>query len=263
MTTGGGGEPSRPPHGQEAAEEQLGRPGVGAVVDAVDVVAEPHLEPHRDHQGDDEQPGEQPAATDLHDAPDDGREEQVELLLDRQRPEVLQGARGGEEVGVAGAGEVEAPVRHVGEGAEHVGPQAVELLGAADAPPDEADEGDRHEGGGQETAEAAGPEPAEGDRARRVELADQQVGDQEPREGEEGGDAEEAALGPGEAAVEQQHADDGQATEAVEAEQVRHPLAPQADLGGRGMGRRGLEGGAHRVASRAGPVAGRGHRGGT
>ena len=91
-----------------------------------------------------------------------------------------------------------------------VGPEAIELLGAADAPPDQTDQGDGHEGGGQEAAEAAGPEPAQGDRARRVELANQQVGDQEARKGEEGGDPEEPALGPRESPVEEQHADDRQ-----------------------------------------------------
>ena len=37
-------------------------------------------------------------------------------------------------------------------------------------------------------------------------------------------------LAQREPAVEQQHADDGEAAQAVEAGQVRHPLAPQTDL---------------------------------
>ncbi len=239
-----------PPHGEEGAEQELRRPGVRAVVDAVDVAAEPQLEADRDGGRGDEQPGEQAPAAHLHDDEHDGREEQVELLLDRQRPEVLQRAGRREQVGVARAGAVEAPVGHVGDGGEHVATEVGELLGAPEPPPEQPDHGDGDEGGGQEAAEAADPELAEGDGRAAVVLADQQVGDEEAREGEEGGDAEEPALGPGEAAVEQEHADDGEAAQPVETGQMRHAVRPRPSGGPGSLDRAvGRVGGAQRRRS--------------
>jgi hypothetical protein len=51
---------------------------------------------------------------------------------------------------------------------------------------------------------------------RTFELANEKIRDQKPREGEERRNAEKATLCPSEASMEQQHADDGHATNTVE-----------------------------------------------
>ena len=125
--------------------------------------------------------------------------QQVDLLLDRERPEVREGARrrGGVEVGDVPPGVV--PVRDVGERCEPVGPDVVELPARHPAPRREGDPDERDEERREETAGPSQPEPSEVDAAAasrvapRVELEDEQRRDEEAGQDEEQVDAEEPA----------------------------------------------------------------------
>ena len=106
---GAGGDPAtqfaaRPDHRQGGAEEQLEGAGVGAVVDPRGVEARAVEDRHQDRRDQRQQPGSRrPAAaarpegsgasrTSLTPTQQDERPEDVELLLDRQRPEVVERA---------------------------------------------------------------------------------------------------------------------------------------------------------------------------
>ena len=147
----------------------------------------------------------------------DQREQQVELLLDGDTPELEQ-RRGPAEQGAVGlAAQQETPVGDVGQAGQRVAGEPLALhrvtrqqrVGAA-----QCDGGQR---GWQEPPGPPCPERAQSHGAVAVALAQDDPRDQEPREREEGGHAEEPALGPGEPSVEGQDGCDGQAAEALEA----------------------------------------------
>ena len=99
----GGGQPGRgtgrlrtrpgPPRGQEHPDHQLGQPGVGTEVQPVDRSTRlvQHGRKRRRHKRDQGNGGQQePASRHGEQGDEDRREEEVELLLDRQRPHVSQ-----------------------------------------------------------------------------------------------------------------------------------------------------------------------------
>ena len=86
-----------------------------------------------------------------------------------------------------------------------------------------AHQGDEYEDAGNEAPGPAGPEGAEADPSGRVPLDQQETADQEAGKDEEGGDAEETALGPAEAAVGQEHRDDREGSHTVQCRQIGQP----------------------------------------
>ena len=205
--------------GRSHAEQDLAGPHVGAVVEAVQAGAalvEPGAPRHGGdggRRGEGGQVAPPPPGTE-HGAEDQGGE-QVELLLDRQRP-VVQHRRGRlEPGGVAGSVGDELPVGHVGRRGRGLSRQAVDLLlgrhrGGVD--PHQHEPGHR---GREQAADPPGPERRGPDAAVAVRT-EQDRRDQEPGEGEEHRDPEEATPCPAHVAVVGEHEGDRHGTEAVE-----------------------------------------------
>ena len=180
---------------------------------------------HEDGDGDggDEQPaahiGHPPGAGTPEQQHHDDRPDQVELLLDRQAPEVAQ--RG--EVARRRVAEPLpdlVPVRHVERAGEHVAAQLAERVAFEDRRP-QRDHQHHQEHGGQESAGAAQPELSERDAVRAFAFGDEQQGDQVAGDDEEHLDAEEAAREPGAVGVIDHHRDDGDGSQPVQPGQVR------------------------------------------
>ena len=164
------------PEGERGAEHQAHDVGVGAVVDAGGAVG---VEP-QGHQGGGEH-GQAERRRGAHlGPPGEGeqaqhgqRPEQVELLLDRERPQVHQQLRrGGREV--VGAGADLEPVRGERERAEHLPLDADEQVALAE-PGEQHGCRDADQQGGQQPPGAAGPEAGQVD-ARRWRRARARAG---------------------------------------------------------------------------------------
>ena len=221
---GGRRRPAEHHDGQEGADEELARASVGPVVEAVG--ARPASKstpwwPPRPRPRSRGRPSEDlrrtgwPAQQQGH----RHREDEVELLLDRQRPEVLHRGRAAEEVArrsrsltmkcqLRDLAPGRRPRRRGGRRAAaggHRSHRRATTRARASA------------GGGEQASEPAPPEPAEVDRPPRVVLAEQQRGDQEAGQREEEGDAEEAAGNARDLGVEQQHRAHRQGADTVEA----------------------------------------------
>jgi hypothetical protein len=166
----------------------------------------------------------------------DGRPEEVELLLHGERPQVPQQGRTAELVEVRRPTEDEVPVHRVGQRCDEVAAQSRELL---------VDEQHAHRGDGdeervdrgQQASTAAEPEPPHADRAVPAVLAEEEHRDQVATDDEEDLDAEEAAPEPRRVAVVDDHRRDRERAQAVQARQVRDRL------GVRGRPRNGGVGG--------------------
>ena len=228
---GAGGDPraqlaARPDHRQGRAEEQLEGARVGAVVDPRGVearVVEGRHQDRRDQrqqQGGDGQPrphpgGQRRLAHELDPEQQDERPDDVELLLDRQRPEVVERAGRGEAGEVGDVAEDQLPVADVeGRGDDAVA-ELLRLGGAEDRHP--GDDDDEHREQRRQQAPGAGePEAAEPDVAAARQLREQDVGDQVAAEGEEDADPEQAAGRPAEAEVEGDHGEDGDGAQPVQ-----------------------------------------------
>ena len=223
--------------GEQRAEQQLEGSRAGAVVDAGRVLArrvEPEHRRQREHRQHGQHDGHRPPGSleHLEGDHDHDREHQVELLLDRERPEVQHRRRGAEELGVGLARGDEAPVGHVEQRGQHVAPQGGELArgGHEVAEGDDAEQAQQR--GRHQPAVATPPEVPEADGPGTRVLPDEQQGDQEAREREEGRDPEEASLRPREPVVEQQHGQHREAPQAFDAGQERDGLAARrAGLG--------------------------------
>ena len=143
------------------------------------------------------------------------RIEEVELLFDREAPEVLSGRRVAQQSFVPGVGGNEPPVGEVDERSEAVLRYAHSLR---DVPrelcercrQEQGDERSRHQ-----AAQAADPESGEIDATRASLFFNDGPRDQETREREEGRDTEEAALHPAESGVEEQNGEDRHAAKAL------------------------------------------------
>ena len=146
---------------------------------------------------------------------EDQRPEQVELLLHRQRPHVLEQRRAPRALEVREVAEDEEPVLDVEQRGDDLAPQLVEHVG------EEQDGVDRHheEHGEERGEEAAGPpvpEPLQPDPAVLLPVGQQQARDQVAADHEEHVDAEEATRDPPLVGVVQQDGDDRDRAEAIE-----------------------------------------------
>ena len=217
--------------GGRAADEDRGRPGVGAEVGACPVGPGLEEQPLRDDgRGDgDHREGEERPGRSLGDLPHDqgdDRPDHVELLLDGQAPRVVERRRRPEGLPVgARAGELP-PVGDV-DGRGHHGPAQAHPGAALDQPwRAEDQDGQEQPQRGQQPPRPAGPERAEAEPAA-AEVVEDEPGDEEARDREEQVDAEVAAL---QVAGVERH--DGEHREAAQTVEGGHPR--QA----RGNGRR-------------------------
>ena len=124
------------------------------------------------------------------------RPEEVELLLDRERPVVQERRRvGGAELGAEVVAEAVGEHEVDGERASADGVGAERRQGERCQHAAREHHGDDHRqrGGGQDSPSPAGPEPLPRHRARRGQLGEQQARDQEAGHDEEHVDADEAA----------------------------------------------------------------------
>ena len=187
------------------------------------------------------------------------RPDEIELLLDRQRPRVLERRRRGElsEVRLVGVDQV--PVVDVEQRGDGVTPQpgqVDEAVGTGTpetAVQDEiqAERGHHDEERRQEAPGPSTPEAGQADATGVDPLLQQQRGDEEAGQDEEQVDAQIATRRPTELQVVGHHADHGHAPEAVERRQVpaRHR---RRGARRRLRGRQGVE--AHTRSSRLTPA---------
>ena len=213
---GGAGQPG----GEQRAGEQLVEPGVGAVVGAVGAAGGKHqLGDQRGHQQRAEHPQRHGASYPPGhpgEQEEQQREADVVLLLDRERPEVQERALvdvGGEVV--AGGGQ-EVPVGVVEQGAARVADDREARHHRPQQREDQAGRDDDEDRGGQQPADPAGVEAADAQPPGLLELAEQHPGHEEAGEAEEQVDADEAARGPAQPGVEEQHQVDRHGTQPVE-----------------------------------------------
>ena len=154
-------------------------------------------------------------ADDEREADEQQRPDDVELLLDRQRPEVLD--RGGRQVGreVVDLAPGEDPVDDVGRGRRDVDPHVAPAQPGHDEPRDHRG-GDEHEHrGGQQPPDPPADEPQPRDRPARVQLGDEQPGDEEAGDDEEDVDADEPPA-QRQAGVVGEHGEDGDRPQALD-----------------------------------------------
>ena len=144
------------------------------------------------------------------------RPEDVELLLDAERPEVDQRAVDVARREVVDLRQGEAPVRAVQRGERRVVADR-SLVGAVheDVRRDDHDRDDERRGR-QQPAHAARVEAREVDAAAAQQLVDEQARDEVARQHEEDVDADEPASRPAVAEVKDDHEDHGDSTDPVE-----------------------------------------------
>ena len=218
----------REPRRERGADEDRRDARVGAVVDArrVGRVVEVERPRQRRDRGSDrgEQHGDRrrPPRPHPHEHGDDQRPDQIELLLDREAPRVVERRRRAEDRPVVAAREDRAPVREIADRRERVAADRRELVGFREPAPRTA-----RPRRGRTRARGAGVGPgaprthAQCDAAPLMRFGQQQRRDQEARQHEERVDTEEAA---GEVpAVEQEYAGDRQAAEPVEGRLMGQP----------------------------------------
>ena len=202
----GAQHPARPDHRQRRADQQLLRPRVGAVVDPGRVEAgavEHRHQDDRDERRPERHQGQ--ARADLRARPHLGNElqpdqqqegpEDVELLLDRQRPEVVERLRRRELGEVGDVMEDQPPVLEVEERAAR-GLAEVGGLVRADHGHPGHDHDQQHDQRREQAPRPGEPEPREVDPPPSLHLREQQVGDQVAAEGEEDADPQQAAGDP-------------------------------------------------------------------
>ena len=174
------------------------------------------------------------------------RPDEVELLLDAERPVVQHRVLRCAERQVVDRLERELPVRVIERRRDRVEAH----LRAEDGRREEQHAGrdrDEHEQrDGQQAPRATGIERGECDRARALHLVDQQAGDQEPRDDVEDVDAHIAARDPRDPGVERQHEHDGDGAQALDV----GPERPGGPDGRRSRGRHGASGPRWRSSTR-------------
>ncbi len=230
-----------PDHGQGHSRQQPDRVGVGAVVDAGGVVTGVEEDPGERDRG--ERPGhhpeQQPAAPEqLHPGGEDERPEEVELLLDRERPEVGEERGALELVEVGLVAEDEVPVGDVGERGDRVAAQLVDAVGLDDRGGDHRHR-DQHPDRRQQPPRPPQPEAPQPHVPAAAELAQQQRGDQVAADHEEDVDAEEAARHPADGGVVEEHREHRQRPQGVDPREVwkaavlwaAHPVLNKFRLG--------------------------------
>ena len=155
---------------------------------------------------------------------EDERPDEVELLLDRQAPQVAQQRRIG---GVVGhVAEDLAPVAEVEQRPRQVASHVASRRRRADDQRDGGDHQQHHEEGRQQPAGPPQPELSEVDPAVALALLDQQGRDEEAGHDEEDLDADPPAGHPAEAGVVAEHDQHRQGPQAVEARLVPEAAGP-------------------------------------
>ena len=187
------------PKGQGRPGHQSGEVGVGAVIDpgatGLRVEKQPHTERGGERAGDGDA-GAHPGIADPADqGPGDQRPKQIELLLDRQRPQVHEQARGGR-IEVVRPGRDLQPIAGKGERPEHLPSDAHEQIGLGHAREQDTDRQTEQQGR-QQAPGATQPEAPQVQTPGRRVLAEEQGGDQEAGDDEEDVDPEETARQPG------------------------------------------------------------------
>ncbi len=236
--------PRRDPRGGERSTDQQAHDvGVGAEVDAGGVrrlgVAVGHRQ--REHGRRGQQCADQGSAPDRLGAAqppgqqEQPRPEQVELLLHRQRPQVLQHGRatGGLEIGLVGQ-DVD-PVRDIGQ----CGRQVALLMarGIRCQRDDQQRRPDEHrEQGRQQAPRPADVEAAQVRRAGARGGIQEQGGDEEAGQHEEDVDAEEAPRRPRQVCVIGEDGQDGDRAQPVQRRLIAEPAAPNPGLRGSPLG---------------------------
>ena len=213
---------------------QVKEPGVGSEVDPRRIRPRVEEDGHQDRRQDPQ--GDRQGHTDpaprapspVQQEQEHQRPDQVELLLDRQRPRVLQ-RRGRRELGEVGLVRVDGvPVVHVEQGGDGVAPQAREVdegvgAGGPEMGVQDQVEGERandEEEGRQQPPRPPSPEGGQVDAAGAAPLLEQQRGDEEARQHEEQIDSEVPTRRPTELEVVRHHPDDGGRAQAVQGRQV-------------------------------------------
>ena len=124
----------------------------------------------------------------------DQRDDDVELLFDRERPVVQDGRRRVEAGAVPVAVEDESPIGHVREAGDDVAAQVGQLIGVGPPRRGHGSQGQTGQCGRQQAPEAPVPEMSRArPGARSLPLTQQEVRDQEARQGEEERYPEKAA----------------------------------------------------------------------
>ena len=209
--------------GQEPAGRQLPGPGRERVEGPADRrVGQDEV---RRERPDDDEPedGRHPDPPPSADEQQEGRPDEVELLLDRERPEVEERRRPGDRGEVVALGQREPDV---GDGQRRGGTIGHDLRPVEETHegPRRRERGDEHDRGrGQEAPDPAGVEPAERDPAAALVLAHEEAGDQEAADDEEDVDADEAA-GDRQAGMEQDDEEDREPAEALDVRAERRPV---------------------------------------
>ena len=212
-----GGDPPQHRQGErhQRACRELPRPGVRPEVGpGLSHPGLPDRQGERDHQhqaepGPDAPPRvpRRPPPAGQQDPADEQeqRPHQVELLLDGQRPEVLQHRRGALGREVVGAVDGELDVHRVRRGPERVAGEVPRRQRRLEQVREHAGDDHDRDGGGEQPADPPGVEAPEADPSGRVELAQQVVGDQEAGDDEEDVDPDVATGEPGDAGVREHH----------------------------------------------------------
>ena len=216
-----------PDDGQRGADAHAHRVRVGTEVEAARIggpghVADERADGHR--QCREQRPAEGHEPHGARPAPPVGEQgdrgpEDVELLLHRQRPQVLEHGRAADELEVRGLGEDAQPVRVVEQRAREVAAEPGRAV-VGDRRDQQGGHGQHGEQCGQQPAGPADVEVLEVDPPGAVELDQQQRGDQEAGEDEEHVHAEESARDPGNIRVVEHHGDDRDRAQAVESHEV-------------------------------------------
>jgi hypothetical protein len=215
-----------PDASKRCTEEQAAEPGIGPVVDArrIECRVEEGGHPRgRQDRATDRENRDTRTSGELDGKRKRERPHEVELLLDRQRPQVQQWRRPAERLEVRLLADDQVPVRAVGERRKRVRTQPRDLVGKPEEGRDEHARKQR-EHGGQEAARTAQPEAHHVDAGAAIPLGEEQCRDEVARDHEEDFDAKEAAAQPPHPGVVQHHCADGERAQTVETGQAREAL---------------------------------------
>src|SRR5262245_19559295 len=102
------------------------------------------------------------------------RKREVELLLDGEAPEMLDGRRGSEDVRVGPTGDDEPPVDDVAERGERITAEMLALIAVGSERAEGQDHAEGGQRGGHDAAEASLPEGRQTDPSGRGVLGEQQ-----------------------------------------------------------------------------------------
>ena len=215
---------ARPDHRESGAQEKAERASVGALVDAGRVVARVIEEAHRNRRArraEQNHEGEHAAAPHRPDPEQQQpRPHQVELLLDRERPEVVKRKRRREACEVRAVLGDRRPVVEVPECRDHLPSSVRELCRVEEGRPDAHDR-EHHEQRREQPPCPPQPELAQPEVSVLPPMTEQEVGDQVAGEREEDADAEHPSASRRQPEVVRDHEQYRDGAHAVEAGHIR------------------------------------------